>query len=148
MNRIVALVSLLAATIGTYALVAFANDPGTAERETALVAHGAKATDMSHYVAAAARDLGFKQVRAYGRGVFIEEEGSHVSFFQDAKKGYVMNVGFDTRYRMPKAQLAPALDDLQAKGARIWQKAQALKDADGARSSTVTLADTGVRPAG
>lgn len=146
MHRLFALATLLAATIGTYALVAFANDTGSAERETALVAIGAP--DMSHYVAAAARDLGFKQVRAYGKGVFIEEEGAHVSFFADAKKGFVMNVGFDTRYRMPRANLEPALDELQARGTRIWQKAQALKEADVARASTVTLKDAAIAPAG
>lgn len=148
MNRIVALLALLAATAGTFALVAFAEDPVDAEREKTLAVATANASDMSHYVAAAARDLGFKQVRAYGQAVFIEEEGARVSFFADAKKGFVMNVGFDTRYRMPQSKLGAALDDLEAKGARIWQKAQAMKDADAARASTVTLARPAVQPAG
>ncbi len=148
MNRFFSLAVLLASTVGVYALVAVSQDSGSAsEREQKLAVSSADVADMSHYVAAAARDLGYSNVRAYGQGVFIEDEATHVSFFS-ADKTYVMNVGFDTRYRLPSKNMGPALDDLQAKGQKIWSKAQALKDADRARASTVVVADTMVRPAG
>jgi hypothetical protein len=145
MNRILSLSVLLAATIGTYALVAISDDGVASEREERLAT--GDGADMAHYVAAAARDLGYKHVRAYDKGVFIDEESSHVSFFT-ADKSFVMNVGFDTRYRLPSKELSPALDALQADGKKIWSKAQALKEADHARASTVVVADGAARPAG
>ncbi|MBI1946958.1 MAG: hypothetical protein HYS27_14775 [Deltaproteobacteria bacterium] len=107
----------------------FVTRPEAPEEDVAvkLPVARAEADEVTGFIAAAARDLGAGKVRAYQGGVFVDVGDDTIGYFKQPDGSLAMQVEVDQKFKNGKAERAPALMELKAKGESIFTHARSLQ---------------------
>ena len=125
MNRLVfpALIVVGIACVG-YAVTR----PSASDEEVTvkLPVAAAQVSQLTPYLAAAAKDLGASEAKAYDGSAFVKMGEDSISFTKD-KTSLQMRVAFDSKYRHARADRDQALKKLEATGESIYEHAVSLQ---------------------